>query len=90
MKVNPKYRQSSSNHPHLRELIERISELHKTIRELVPESLDLSFELCKDCTFVNDKVGRPVVVMSTGEEMPDYAKEAFALEFADFLRKSHS
>ena len=56
----------------------------------MPESLDLSFELCKDCTFVNDKVGRPVVVMSTGEEMPDYAKEAFALEFADFLRKSHT
>lgn len=60
------------------------------IRKVVPESLDMSFELCKDCTFVNDKVGRPVVVMSTGEEMPDYAKEAFALEFSDFLKKAHT
>ena len=90
MKVNRKFRQSSSNHPSIVELIEKIQQLHQAIQSAVPSSLDLSFELCTDCTFVNDKVGRPVVMMSTGEEMPDYAKEAFALEFADFLKKAHT
>lgn len=90
MKVNRKFRPSSSNHPSVVELIEKIQQLHLAIREVVPASLDLSFELCTDCTFVNDSVGRPVVMMSAGEDMPDYAKEGFALEFVEFLRKAKS
>lgn len=90
MNLNQKYRQSSSKHPSVVDLIEKIQQLHQAIQLVVPSSLDLSFELCTDCTFVNDSVGRPVVMMSTGENMPDYAKEAFALEFSDFLKKAHT
>ena len=88
MKVNRKYRQSLPQLTQFCELILKIHQTQKLVQELVPRNIELTVEVCNDCTFINDGDGRPICVMSCGEgEYNEELVESFALELRDLVSK---
>lgn len=90
-KVNRRYLKMTPSLTDYKKLIIKIHEVQSLVQEIVPRSLDLTVEVCNDCTFINDEHGRPIGAMNAGQGLPEEMLELFALELQTMVSaKRHS